>query len=187
MKNNIKKMVFGLFALSVVLLFLIGCSEDEDGTGEITGEVVADQPEEQVEEVVSEPEGEIEGDVGEELDEEEEESEETEELEEELEKGLEDDTEVVLDGSTTHTVNLIDGGFELSKINIEVGDTVVWQNVRDGKIKKAMVIGATNNCRRLKSKVFLPGDMYSWTFEKVGTCTVVGGIYTTQAMKVIIE
>lgn len=89
----------------------------------------------------------------------------------------------------THYVDMIDGGFEKDKavITIKVGDTVVWQNVREAvQFNKAMIIG-TQKCSKVKSEVFVPGDSFKWTFMEPMTCTIVDGIYTTQSMKVIVE
>ena len=86
----------------------------------------------------------------------------------------------------TYTVNLIKDGFEIDKLTIKVGDKVIWQNVREGRIIKALVFG-TQKCAQLKSPMFYPGQVYSWTFDKAGSCMVVDGIFTTQAMKITVE
>ncbi len=86
----------------------------------------------------------------------------------------------------SHTVNLIEGGFEESVVTIKVGEKVVWQNVREGRVTKALVLGA-QKCSRIKSSFFGPGEFFSWTFEQPGTCLIVDGIYTTQTMKVVVK
>lgn len=86
----------------------------------------------------------------------------------------------------THTVNMVDGGFEVNKITIKAGDTVVWQNVREGGMTQAMLIGV-RNCGRIRSGVFHPGEFYKWQFTESGTCMVVDGIYTTQSMQVVVQ
>ena len=92
-------------------------------------------------------------------------------------------------GPKTHTVALITGGFAVPSLDIKVGDTVIWENVRDGAAnkggQKALILG-TQKCARLKSKFFMPGESFSWTFDAPLTCLVVDGIYTTQSMKVIV-
>ena len=93
---------------------------------------------------------------------------------------------VITNTSTTHTVNMVDGGFEDASITIKVGDTVVWQNVREDALNRAMVIG-TRDCQNVKSRFFLPGSQYSYKFTKPMTCSLVDGIFTTQMMKVIVR
>lgn len=85
----------------------------------------------------------------------------------------------------THTVYLDDTGFNPTKIVVGVGDTVIWENIRTGSIDKAMVIGV-RTCRDIKSKVLLPGETYSWTFNEAGDCIIVDGIMTTQSSRIII-
>lgn len=93
----------------------------------------------------------------------------------------------VVDTSTTHTTNMIDGGFEEASITIKAGDTVIWQNIRENsQLNKAMVIG-TRECQKVKSKFFLPGSYYSYKFEKPMACMIVDGIFTTQSMTVIVK
>ncbi len=96
-------------------------------------------------------------------------------------------TAAVVDTSTTHTVNMIDGGFEDVSITIKAGDTIVWQNVRENaQFNKAMVIG-TRECQKVKSRFFLPGSYYSYKFDKPMACMVVDGIFTTQSMTIIVK
>ncbi|MFH1276698.1 MAG: hypothetical protein ABIH82_06320 [Candidatus Woesearchaeota archaeon] len=96
---------------------------------------------------------------------------------------------VVESKSKTHIVDLIDGGFDVDpttkSISIAVGDTVEWKNIRDGSFKKAMIIG-TRNCNKIKSKIYDVGESYSWKFDQAGTCLIADGIYTRQAMSVIV-
>ncbi len=95
-------------------------------------------------------------------------------------------TEIPLDSGETYVVNLIDGGFEVPEITIKAGDTIVWQNVREKHPTKAMIV-AVQPCAKVKSSVFLPGSTFKWKFEEPVRCTIVDGIFTTQAMKVIVE
>jgi len=88
-------------------------------------------------------------------------------------------------GPQTYVVNLIDGGFGKEKINIFVNDTIVWDNVRTGSYKIAFVIG-NGECRNVKSKIFKFGESYNATFTEPTICWISDGIYTTQAMKVIV-
>lgn len=85
-----------------------------------------------------------------------------------------------------HTIELTGEGFPIKEIIIKAGDTVVWENSRSGKIIKAMIIGA-RNCREVKSRIFEPGNSFSYTFEEAQTCTLIDGIFTTETMKVIVE
>jgi plastocyanin len=86
----------------------------------------------------------------------------------------------------THIVEFVDTGFYPIKITINAGDTVVWQNVREGVIKKSFLIG-TQSLTKARSKILMPGDAYSWTFEKPGKFVFVDGIMTTQTMTVVVE
>lgn len=88
--------------------------------------------------------------------------------------------------SATHTVNLIDGGFDTPELLIKVGDTVVWQNLREGYVKKALIIGSSP-CTKIKSSIFMPGGVYKYTFTEARTCIIADGIFTTQTMKVVVE
>ena len=83
-------------------------------------------------------------------------------------------------------VLLIDGGFDVEELQISVGDTVTWENVRFDKNMKAMIIG-TRNCRAMKSTLFDPGESFSYTFNEPGECFIVGGVFTRQSMKVIVR
>ncbi len=97
-------------------------------------------------------------------------------------------TGAVADISTgeTHIVKMTNEGFSKSSLTINAGDTVVWENVRTGSVlNKAMIIGV-RDCRNIKSKFFLPGESFSWTFEEPGECVVVDGIMTTQSSRIII-
>lgn len=97
-----------------------------------------------------------------------------------------DVVEEVVDTSETYTVEFVETGFYPLEIKINVGDTVVWQNVREGVIKKGFVIG-TQKLTKARSKILMPGDAYSWTFEEPGRFVFVDGIMTTQTMTVVVE
>ena len=171
------KSIFLVIMVCIGLLFLVGCSNDIDTeTITISGNV-ANSPE-NTETDASESSTDIS---------EQDEVNTPDEIEAVLEEAEEEDEEPAppVERSTTYTVNLIDGGFEVPEIYINAGDTVVWQNVREGRVSKAMIIGI-KSCKKIKSPVFNPGDVFSWTFNEPGTCEIVGGIYTTQLMKVIV-
>lgn len=113
---------------------------------------------------------------------------EIEEVPEEIEEipVAEEETEPVQEepsGPKTHLVKVIDGGFEVSTLEINVGDMVEWKNVREGRYKIGFIIG-NRNCREIKSKLFPAGESFNWTFMEEGTCYISDGIYTTQFMKV---
>ena len=88
--------------------------------------------------------------------------------------------------SEIHTVNLVKDGFEVPEVTIKVGDTVIWQNVREGSISKGLVLG-TRDCQNIRSQIFMPGDSFKHQFTKKGSCTFVDGIFTTQLMKVNVD
>ncbi len=83
-------------------------------------------------------------------------------------------------------IKMIDGGFSTKILNINQGDNIVWENVRTGRIKIALVVG-NRKCRDINSGFFNPGESYNWTFNQKGVCYVSDGIYTTQAMKITIS
>lgn len=89
-------------------------------------------------------------------------------------------------GPKKHIVEMNDQGFDVEKINIKAGDTVVWENTRTGRFNKAMVVG-TIKCIKVRSSFFESGESFNWTFEKPETCTIVDGIMTTEMMKVVVE
>ena len=85
-----------------------------------------------------------------------------------------------------HTVFLTEKGFEPAEITIAVGDTVTWENLREGKINQGMVIGV-RQCRDVKSGLLKSGQSYSFTFTEKGTCVIVDGILTTTQSEIDVE
>ena len=83
-------------------------------------------------------------------------------------------------------VKLVNGGFNTAAITINVNDTVVWQNDRTGSYKMALILG-NRECRDVKSGIYYSGESYNFTFTEPGTCWISDGIYTTQAMRVIVS
>ncbi len=95
------------------------------------------------------------------------------------EKQLEDDS--------LHIVELIDGGFQMNQLTINVGDTVEWKNVRTNQqYKKALIVGS-QKCGKVKSGIYFPGESFKWTFNEPLSCLIVDGIYTTQTMKLTVK
>ncbi len=90
------------------------------------------------------------------------------------------------EGPATHTVKLTNAGFEKYTITINVGDTITFVNNRSASLNTAFMIG-TRECRELKSKIFKPGESYSYTFTKPLKCVIADGIYTKQSMTVMVE
>jgi hypothetical protein len=118
-----------------------------------------------------------------------------EEVEEEI---IEESEEVILENETDTVesieeiiegpikiVTLIDGGFDVEILEIRVNDTVVWENKRTGQYKMGFIVG-NRNCNNVKSKFFYPPDSFNATFTQVGTCWISDGIFTTQAIKIVI-
>lgn len=89
-------------------------------------------------------------------------------------------------GPRTHIVEIIDGGFDTDTISVNVGDTIVWDNVRQGRYKIALVIG-NGMCSKAKSKLFGRDKSFNATFNEPGKCWFSDGIFTTQAMQVVIS
>jgi|ETN02SMinimDraft_4_1059925.scaffolds.fasta_scaffold62910_2 plastocyanin len=158
-----------VIALLFLLLVIVGCSSESDNDS-LTGGATVDIPDEVLEDV---NETEVEEPV-------------VEEVVEELEIIQPEEPAEELDPSSSITVNLIEEGFEEFEIHIKAGDTVVWQNVRETGVTKAMIIG-TQRCNKVKSGMFEAGESFSWKFEDPVKCTIVDGIFTTQLMKVIVE
>ncbi|MBU0459291.1 MAG: hypothetical protein ABIH82_02585 [Candidatus Woesearchaeota archaeon] len=121
----------------------------------------------------------------------------TEEIEEEIKDVVDEVVEVIEQkGPKIVIVKLIDGGFGTattttgdfgtSAISINVGDTVKWNNVRQGRYQIALILG-NRECRDIKSNLFNAGESYNYTFKEAGICWVSDGIYTTQAMKITVS
>jgi plastocyanin len=104
----------------------------------------------------------------------------------ESEEVVEDIPAVEEVSETTHQIELNKDGFDPKEIDIKVGDTIVWKNVRSGNLNQAMILGS-QSCIDIKSKLLESGDEFSHTFEKVRKCTFVDAITTTQTMKIVIE
>jgi len=87
----------------------------------------------------------------------------------------------------TYLVKMTNDGFGIdATLNIKIGDTVKWENVRTGALKKAMIVGA-QACSNVKSNFFESGESFSWTFKEPITCTIVDGVFTTETMKVSVK
>lgn len=84
-----------------------------------------------------------------------------------------------------HVIEVTDNGFVPNELAIKVGETVVWKNVRTGKVDKTMIVG-NRQCSNIKSNIFGPGGTFSWTFDHADECTIVDGIFTTKLSKIII-
>ncbi len=153
-----RKSVFTLLSLIVLSLFIVACAPSEKALESTASEGAKEiVKEEPVEEVVEEP-----ADV-------------VEEVAEEAEAA-----------GSIHTVKVTDAGFNPDQVSINAGDTVVWENVRTGKINNAMILG-TKLCTKIKSEIFAPGETFEWTFDDPEPCTIVDGIYTNKVMKVLVE
>jgi plastocyanin len=94
--------------------------------------------------------------------------------------------EVVEVAETTHQVEINKNGFDPKELDIKVGDTIVWKNVRSGRLNKVMILGS-QLCVNIKSAILMPGEEFSYTFDKAQKCTFIDGITTTQTMKIVIE
>ena len=101
--------------------------------------------------------------------------------EEEKEEAVEEPT-----GPKTYLVELVNGGFSSSSMEIKTGDTIKWNNVRTGQYKIALILG-NRECRFVKSNIFKNGESYNATFTEPMECWISDGIFTTQAMKVIVS
>lgn len=105
------------------------------------------------------------------------------EIIEKSKEAVEEEEEIT--GPRTHIVKLIDGGLEVQALLIKVNDTIEWKNERTRKYKIGFIVGNAK-CRDVRSEFYNPGESYSATFTEPGTCWISDGIYTTQAMRVIV-
>ena len=109
------------------------------------------------------------------------------ELEEEIvEEPEEEPEEEIIEEDDTEVVKFIDGGFNRDEVTISVGDMIIWENLREGTLYKAMLIG-TKAHTNIKSAILVTGESYNWTFTEADEYVFVDGIITTQSMKVIVE
>ena len=102
---------------------------------------------------------------------------------------IEEETPEVVEEETTtatHTVKVLNTGFEPTELDIQVGDTVNWVNERVGNLKIAQVIGS-RQCTSIKSAIFNPGESFSHTFDKIEQCVFVETITINQVMTINIE
>ncbi len=106
--------------------------------------------------------------------------EETEEVEEDLSE-IEEST-----SGTSYTVQFVDDGFDPVDLTIAVGDTVTWENVREGNILTAMLLG-TRSYTNIKSGLLDFGETYSHTFDEAGEYIFVDGILVTYVNTITVE
>ena len=85
-----------------------------------------------------------------------------------------------------NVVNLINGGFDKEMINVKINETVEFKNIRSGRFEIALIIG-NRECRHVKSKIFRTGESFNATFTEPMTCWISDGIFTTQAMRVVVS
>lgn len=85
-----------------------------------------------------------------------------------------------------YVVELINGGFGMSKIRVNVNDTVKWRNARTGRYVISLVVG-NRDCREINSGIYKAGESYEYTFTEPMTCLISDGIFTTQTMNVIVS
>ena len=102
--------------------------------------------------------------------------------------GDESETDVssdVIEESLQPVIRLVDGGLDKEKLTVKVGQTVIFENDRQGHYKLGFVVG-NRVCRDLKSGFFNSGESYTWTFTEEQTCWVSDGIFTTEAVKIVV-
>jgi plastocyanin len=168
-----KREIFVL--LSLLTIFLVACGAGEDAMvesdsgdgvmeGDAMGEDSIDVPAEGagVDEMVVEDDASTDDAIGE--------------------------TDDLTASGTTHTIKVDDGGFVPDTLSIAVGDTVVWENVRDstGSTRDAFIVGV-RSCFSVRSPQFGPGDSWQHTFDEAIECNYIDGIRTTQTGKVMVE
>jgi plastocyanin len=87
---------------------------------------------------------------------------------------------------TVHKIRVTDKGFEPEELTIKIGDKVVWENVREGRLKKLLILGS-RQCIRIKSEALEPGETFEWTFNKAEKCIFVDAITKYQTAEIVIE
>jgi len=117
--------------------------------------------------------------------EEEEEIEVEDETEEETEEEVEEEV-VEVEEDNIHYVEVNEDGFEPDELTISVGDTVIWENERTGRLDQMMIVGA-QKCTGIDSGFLESGESFEWTFDEAKECIIVDGITTTQLMEISIE
>ncbi|MBU1111795.1 MAG: hypothetical protein KJ896_03375, partial [Nanoarchaeota archaeon] len=101
-----------------------------------------------------------------------------------LEK-LEEKIEV---GPVTYHINITYEEFEPEVLDLSVGDTIVWHNLREEKTPRtAMIVGARNPYTSIRSEELESGETYSWTFDSPGTYWIVDGIDTRMDSKITVK
>ncbi len=91
------------------------------------------------------------------------------------------------DENEVFEVKITEKGFEPAKLEIAVGDTVRWINVRESqRLKKAFILG-TRNCLEIRSEVLMPEETFEWTFDEAETCSIVEGITVNQLGTILVE
>jgi plastocyanin len=162
-----------LLIILVLAVLIVGCAEQiveepviEEESNPLEKQI--DQVQEKIAEVVEEKEEPI--------------------VEEVIEEPLVEEMveEVSEESGTTHIVKVTVKGFDPNEITIKVGDSIQWENARSGNLNKALILGS-QQCTKIKSKILLIGDTFTWKFDKAETCTMVDAITTTQIMKVRVE
>ena len=88
--------------------------------------------------------------------------------------------------TTIHIVEITNEAFKPKTISINVGDKVIWKNVRTGSLSQAMIVG-NSLCREVRSNQFSSGDSFEWTFNQTKECIITDGIRTTQTSTVTIN
>ena len=89
-------------------------------------------------------------------------------------------------GPATYAVEIYGDGFTESELMVNRGDTVIWKNMREGKLKTALIQG-TKNCVYLKGKLLQPDEKFEWTFMEEGKCQVMDAVTKVHFMDVIVK
>ncbi|PIN74213.1 hypothetical protein COV20_01200 [Candidatus Woesearchaeota archaeon CG10_big_fil_rev_8_21_14_0_10_45_16] len=77
-------------------------------------------------------------------------------------------------------------GFKPAFLEVKVGDTVEWQNIRSTyRLNKALIVGSWL-CGHFQSPLLQINDTFSWTFTQEGKCQIVDAV-TKQVGRIIIK
>ena len=95
----------------------------------------------------------------------------------------ENETEVLVNSSGNHTVEMLDFEFSPREITIRKGDTVTWTN----KGKGPHYVMTSSGKRILDSKTIHSGESWSYTFEDLGTHRYFSPIYSAMSGSVYVE
>ncbi len=171
------KEVFFIISLLYLLLVISGCSNNSDSNIDQLTENIPEIVEE--EKVNSKPLiKEVETEAIENV---------KVEIKNEEKENIQDVNKIVPEQTKAmHKVIVYPYNFTPSSLDIKAGDEVTFNNIREGRLNKALLVG-NQGCNKLKSPMLESGDAYIYTFPNSGKCIVVDAITKQYSIKINIE